>query len=115
MEGRPIHGIAPGIKKLHAAIIKKEQDSVSLDSNMFKHPHDSVTPLPETDSKKRKVKNAKKNTKELKQAPNANETPNSSITGIDSCLGSNFLVQNHYNYYNSAYIINSDISITHYL
>ena len=84
------------------------------DSNMFKCPHDSMM-LPETDSKRRKVKNAKENTEELKQVPNANEIPNSSITGIDSHLGPNFSVWNScYNYY-SAYIINSNSSITHYL
>jgi hypothetical protein len=101
-------------KKHHAATIKEEQDSVPPDSNMFKRPHDSTMP-PETDSKRRKVKNAKENTEELEQAPNANEIPNSSITGIDSRLGPNFSVWNsHYNYY-SAYIINSNSSITHYL
>jgi hypothetical protein len=64
--------------------------------NAFKHPHDPVT-TPGTDSKKRKVENAKKNAEELKQVPNM--TPSSSITCINSYFSSNFLVwSSHYNY-----------------
>ena len=80
-------------KKISGATIKVEQDSVPLDSHVPKRPHGAATSA-EPDPKKRKVKLSNENSEELEKALIAKECPNSSISRVESHLGSNFPVWN---------------------
>jgi hypothetical protein len=94
-------------KKVPGATIKAEQDSVPLDSHIPKRPHEASTSA-EPDPKKRKVKLANGKSDEI-------ERRNSSISRVESHLGSNLPVWNSVCYCNHANVIIFNSSITHYL
>lgn len=92
-------------KKISGTTIKAEaeQDSVSQDLHTSKRPHEATSAEPDT--KKIKVKHANKDGEELGQALIANGCPNSSISRVESHLGSKLPVWNSVYYCNTTAVL----------
>ena len=101
-------------KKVQVVTIKAEQESVPLDSHIPKRPHGEATSV-EPDPKKRKVKLSNENSDELEPTLIIANKCNSSISHVESHLGSNVPVWNSLYYCSRIDIIIFNSSITCYL